>query len=122
MKSHKELDLWKDSIDFLMRIYKLTTSFPSIETYGIVSQIRRAAISLPANISEGAARRQTKEFIRYLRIALGSLSEVETLIIISFRLGYLNSEETSIMTGKIKKLNAQLSGLISSISTNTQKT
>ncbi|MCX6303639.1 MAG: four helix bundle protein [Bacteroidetes bacterium] len=77
MKTHKELDLWKGSIDFVVEMYQLTKGFPREEMYGIISQIRRAAVSVAANISEGAARGYTREFTRFLRIAQGSLSEIE---------------------------------------------
>ena len=83
MKTHKELNVWKDSIDLVVDIYRITKLFPKEELYGIVSQIRRSAVSVPANISEGSARNYTKELIRFLRIAQASLSELETLIQIS---------------------------------------
>ncbi len=115
MKTHKDLDVWKDSIELVVEIYKITRGFPKEETYGLTSQIRRAAVSVPANISEGAARNYTREFIRFLRIARASLSEVETHLIISLKLNYLNENLFKIIQGKIFKVNAQLSGLIKSI-------
>jgi len=115
MKTHKELNVWKDSIELVVGIYEITKHFPREEMYGLTSQIRRAAVSVPANIGEGAARNYTKEFIRFLRISQASLSEVETLMIISLRLNYLDENLFKTIQGKIFKVNAQLSGLIKSI-------
>jgi four helix bundle protein len=89
VKTHKDLDIWKRGIEFVEGVYKVTTNFPKEETYGLVSQIRRAGISYPSNIAEGAARFSKKEFIQFLYISLGSLSEVETQLIIAEKLGYL---------------------------------
>jgi four helix bundle protein len=115
MKTHKELNVWKDSIELVVEIYEITKHFPREEMYGLTSQIRRAAVSVPANISEGAARNYTREFIRFLRISQASLSEVETLMIISLRLNYLDENLFKTIQGRIFKVNAQLSGLIKSI-------
>ena len=91
MKTHKDLDIWKRGIDLVEKIYKSTANFPKEELYGLTSQIRRAAISYPSNIAEGAARFSKREFIQYLYISLGSLSEVETQIIIAKKLQYLKA-------------------------------
>ncbi len=90
LKNHKELNVYKDSIDFVVWIYELTKKFPSVEKFGLVSQMRRAAVSIPGNISEGAARKNTKEFIQYLYISLGSAAELETQMNIVKKLGYYN--------------------------------
>lgn len=92
MKTHKDLEIWQKGIDLVERIYKITSGFPREENYGIISQLRRAAISYPSNIAEGAARSSRKEFTQFVYIALGSLSELETQIIISSRLGYHNEK------------------------------
>ena len=89
MKSHHDLDVWKNSIDLVEDIYKLSSKFPKEEVYGLTSQIRRAAVSVPSNIAEGAARQSNKEFIQFLYIALGSLSEVETQVCIALKLGFI---------------------------------
>lgn len=89
---HKELDVWKKSIHFVTRIYRVTEPFPKTEIFGLVNQLRRAAVSIPSNIAEGAARGSDKEFIHFLYIALGSLSETETQILISKQLDFLQDE------------------------------
>jgi four helix bundle protein len=116
MKTHKELDVWIDSMELVVKIYQVTKGFPKEEMYGLTSQIRRSAVSVPANISEGSARNYSKEFIRFLRIAQASLSETETLLQIGHRLNYMDKETFQTIQGKICKINAQLSGLIRSIS------
>jgi four helix bundle protein len=75
---HKDLDVWKKSMNLVVLIYDITSKFPSDERFGLTSQMRRAAVSIPSNIAEGAARKGDKEFIQFLMIALGSLSELET--------------------------------------------
>jgi four helix bundle protein len=86
---HKDLEVWKLSINFVTSIYKKTNSFPKEEIYGLTSQIRRAAVSIPSNIAEGAARRNKTEFRQFLYIALGSAAELETQLIISGNLNFL---------------------------------
>ncbi len=93
VKTHKDLDIWKRGIGFVGQIYKITANFPQEELYGLTSQIRRAAISYPSNIAEGAARISTKEFVKFLYISLGSLSEMETQLIIAENLGYIRGSE-----------------------------
>ena len=77
-KPHKKLDVWKKSMELVRQIYELTKSYPENENYGLINQMRRAAISVSANISEGAARNTKKEFIQFLHMAQGSLSELDT--------------------------------------------
>jgi four helix bundle protein len=115
MKTHKDLDVWKDSIDLVVKIYQITKGFPREELYGLTSQLRRAVVSVPANISEGSARNYSNEFIRFLRIAQASLSEFETLLLISYRLNYLENDTFQSIQGRVCKINAQLSGLIKAI-------
>jgi len=91
MKTHKDLGVWKRGIGFVEQIYKTTKKFPREELYGLTSQLRRAAVSFPSNIAEGAARSSTKEFIQFLYIALGSLSEVETQVMIAEKPGYISA-------------------------------
>jgi len=88
IKTHKDLDVWKLSIQLVKDIYQLSSKFPSDEKFGLVAQIRRAVVSIPSNISEGAARNSDKDYIRFLYISLGSLSEIETQLIIAEELGF----------------------------------
>ena len=92
MRTHKDLEIWQKGIELVEKMYKLTATFPKEESYGIISQMRRAAISYPSNIAEGAARSSRKEFIRFVYIALGTLSELETQVIISSKLGYYSDK------------------------------
>jgi four helix bundle protein len=110
MKSYKELELWKVSMDLSVDIHQKTMEFPKYELYGLTSQLRRAAVSLPSNIAEGASRNSTKEFIQFLFFSNGSLSEVETQLEIAYRLKYLSSLEE--LTNKIKLIRKMLINLI----------
>jgi len=93
VKTHKDLDIWKKGIGLVTDIYNLSKNFPKEEMYGLSAQMRRAAISYPSNVAEGAARSSTTEYIRFIYIALGSLSEVETQVIIVKNLGYVSDIE-----------------------------
>ena len=88
IRHHRDLDVWKEAINLVEDVYKLTRDFPSEEKFGLVSQLRRAAASVPANIAEGAGRSGANEFVRFLYIAQGSITELETHLIISERLGF----------------------------------
>ena len=112
IKNHKDLDVWKKSMNLASQIYNITKSFPKEEIYGLTSQIRRASVSIPANIAEGAARNSKKEFIQFLYISLGSLSELETELLIKKNIGYLNNDNIFEEINIIRKL---ISGLINSI-------
>jgi four helix bundle protein len=91
-KPHKKLIAWSKSMDLVERIYKLTKLFPKEEIYGLTSQLRRAAVSVPSNIAEGAAGRSSLQFRNYLTVALGSLNEMATQLEIAQRIGYLNTQ------------------------------
>jgi four helix bundle protein len=119
IKNHKDLNVWKKSIDLVDIIYEVTKSFPKEELYCLTSQIRRSAISVPSNIAEGAARSFKKEFIQFLYIALGSLSELETQIIIANRQGYLNNLNN--LLENIQVIQKLINGLIYSIKKKSQK-
>jgi four helix bundle protein len=108
-KTHKDLDVWNKSIEFAEKIYKLTSSFPKEEQYGIVSQIRRSVISISSNIAEGAARSSKKEFIQFLYIAVGSLSELETQLILSEKLKFIKNVK---IFSEIESIRKMLLGLI----------
>lgn len=118
MKTHKDLDVWRESIDLVASIYKITSSFPKEELYGLISQIRRSAVSIPSNIAEGAARQTDKEFRQFLYIALGSGAELETQLIISEMLGYATEEITQELIAKINSISRMIQGLIKYINKN----
>jgi len=94
--NHKDLDVWKKSMELAELMYSVTKSFPESERYGLTSQMRRAAVSVPSNIAEGAARQSDKELIQFLMIALGSLSELETQYLLSIRLG-MTAEDNKVL-------------------------
>ena len=101
---HKELDAWKQAMNLVEEVYKLSSTFPKQELYGLTSQVRRAAVSIPSNISEGAARNGNKEFNNFLGISLGSLAEVETQMIIAERLGYVGVSDVLPLVGRVRAL------------------
>lgn len=105
----KELQVWQKSMDLLDGVYELTRTFPKEEVYTLTSQIRRSAISIPSNIAEGSSKRSTKEFIRFINIAYGSLSELETQLIIAERQGYCHSVDE--FSGRIAEIGRMLNGL-----------
>lgn len=110
MSNHKELEAWKKAIEFVSEIYELTKNFPKEEIYGLTSQIRRSAVSIPSNIAEGSARQSDKEFIQFLYIAIGSLVELETQLIIAQNLSYIKTIDNH--TDKIGHIRKLLVGLI----------
>ena len=112
MKTHKDLEVWKNSISLVTRIYSLTKDFPKEELYGLTNQMRRCAVSIPSNIAEGAARNSVKEFIQFLYIASGSLAELETQLLVSYNLTYLSEEDFKALENYIKLIGGQLSGLL----------
>lgn len=116
MDTHKNLLVWQKSISFVTEIYNLTKTFPKEELYCIVSQIRRAAVSIPANIAEGSARKNTREYIQFLYISLGSSVELETHLIISSNLGYIAAKEIESLQSELSAIIRMLTGLIKSLS------
>jgi four helix bundle protein len=114
-KPHKRLDVWNKSIDLTVDIYKLSERFPRSEVYGLTGQMRRAAVSVPSNIAEGAARQTRKEFVNYLHMAQGSLSELDTHLVIANRLEYIVKETHEEIENKIETISKMLTGLIKSL-------
>ena len=111
MRAHRKLDLWQKSVDFVVDVYEVTKTYPVEERYGLISQIRRAAASIPANIAEGAARKSDKEFIHFLSNAQGSASEVDTHFYISLKLGYLNEANHNTLDQKLNDIGRMITGL-----------
>lgn len=115
MKPHKNLNCWIQSFHFVKEIYLITSKFPSDEKFGLISQIRRAAVSVPVNISEGAARKGLKEFIHFLHIALGSLSELDTLILLCKELNFITENECNSLIEKLDIIGKMIYGLIKNL-------
>ena len=109
LQTHKDLDVWKESMKLAKQMYLVTAKFPKEETYGLVSQIRRSAISIPSNIAEGAARNSHKEFVQFLYISLGSLAELETQLLLSKEIGIIEGDQ---MENNIEHIRKMLLGLI----------
>ena len=118
MKTHKDLDVWKYSIDLVVEVYQLLKKFPDDEKFGIISQMKRCAISIPSNIAEGAARSSVKKFSNFISIALGSLSELETQIIISEKLDFISDDNSKILLKNLTTIRKMLLGLKKSLKDN----
>lgn len=122
--THKDLEVWKAAMELTKLIYKVTSWFPKEEIYGLTAQMRRASISIPSNIAEGAARSSNKEFYQFLHIALGSLSELETQWLLAQELGFVNQvlnakhdplpviDYSSLISSQIENVRRMLLGLI----------
>ena len=111
-KTHKDLILWQKSIDFVNTIYSITATFPRSEIYGLTSQIRRAAVSVPSNIAEGHARHSKKELIQFLYIAPGSLAELETQILIAKNRNFIKHEDYEKIINDLTELSKMTISLI----------
>ncbi|MCC5634805.1 four helix bundle protein [Nostoc sp. CHAB 5844] len=109
IESHRDLIVWQKSMDMVVQIYQLTTNFPSTEIYRITSQITRAAVSVPANISEGHVRSSSKnDYAHFLAVSKGSLMETETLLMLTIRLNYLSSEQANPTLSLITEISKML--------------
>jgi four helix bundle protein len=111
MRPHEKLEAWGKSVDLVVEVYKVTERFPKEEKYGLTSQIRRAAVSVPTNIAEGAARYSAKEFAYFVSNAQGSASELETELIIAHRLGYLSEILFAQLISNLERIGRLISGL-----------
>lgn len=114
-KPHKRLDVWNKSIDLTVDIYKLSETFPRTEVYGLTGQMRRAAVSIASNIAEGAGRQTKKEFVNFLHMAQGSLSELDTQLVIASKLGYFAEEVYVKIDRSLETISKMLTGLIKSL-------
>jgi len=115
MRDYTKIEAWKLADDLTVAVYRATGAFPREEMYGVTSQIRRAACSVPANIVEGASRESKKDYLHFLYIARGSLSETQYFVHLSHRLGYLSDAEAECMIGRTKQAFACLHGLIRAV-------
>jgi four helix bundle protein len=111
MRPHERLDVWKKAVDAVVEVYRVTESFPKEEKFGLTSQVRRAAVSIPINIAEGAARRSSKEFVYFLSNAQGSTSEVETELLIANRLDFLGDSQFVELSDRYDDIGRMLTGL-----------
>jgi four helix bundle protein len=116
VNSHKDLLVWQRSMDLVEVVYRLTERFPSVEQWGLVSQMRRAAISVPSNIAEGYGRQATGEYRHHISIARGSLLELETQILLSQRLKYLQPEDANSVLKEIDEISRMLATLVAKLS------
>lgn len=114
-KPHRKLKVWQASMDFVIEIYNELQRFPAHEKFGLIGQLQRAAVSIPSNIAEGAARKNTRELLQFLYIARGSLSELDTQLEICLRLGYLEKENYERIVVKLETISKMLNGLIASV-------
>jgi len=112
MKTHKDLNVWQESIKLVTLIYEKTRLFPKDELYALSSQIKRSAISIPSNISEGAVRESNKDYLRFLFIAQGSISELDTQLIIAKNLNFLTGNDYAQIDRKLSEIRKMLVGLI----------
>ncbi len=110
MRDHKELDVWKESVELVTAVYALSKTLPAEELYGLINQMCRSAVSVPSNIAEGAARLSKKEFAHFLYIAAGSLAELETQIIIAEKLTYLSDPAPLLL--RVASVRKMIHGLI----------
>jgi len=115
VNSYKQLLVWQRSVDLVETVYRITAKFPPAEQWGLISQMRRAAISVPSNIAEGYGRQAAGEYRHHLSIGRGSLLELETQIILSGRLQYLGADETKSILAEIEEISKMLATLISKI-------
>lgn len=115
VKSYRDLIVWQKAMDFVVAVYQHTARFPREEIYGLTSQLRRSAVSIPSNISEGQGRHSTREFCNFLSIARGSLNEAETQILLAERLGYLTEQFRCDLLNMAAEVGRLLNGLMNSL-------
>ena len=115
MKPHQKLDAWKKSFFFVKEIYLITEKLPADERFGLTSQIRRSSVSIPSNIAEGAGRKSKKEFIQFLSIALGSLSELDTQLLLCKELGFIDQINCDNLISELDIIGKLIYGLMKSL-------
>ena len=115
VKGYRDLEVWQKAMGLVVDIYKVTHVFPKNEMYGIVSQMQRSAVSIPANIAEGKGRQSLKEFLQFLSVANGSLTELETYVLIAEQLGYVTLQEKETLINKTDEIARMIKGLQKSL-------
>ena len=115
LKSYKDLNVWQKAYELCLKIYSITAQFPKEEKYGLTSQIRRSAVSIPSNIAEGYGRKTTADYIRMLYIAYGSVCELETQILLAGDLGFIEKGQLDIRIREIAEVERMLKALIKSL-------
>ncbi len=115
MATHKDLEVWKRAVDFVTEVYRATKTFPEEERFGLQNQIRRASISIPSNIAEGAARKGNAEFSKFLYYSLGSAAELDTQLLIASNLKYLDAVLFDKLIEELSIISRMIQGLIKSI-------
>ena len=118
-QSYRDLEVWKRSAMLVTEIYRTTATFPSEERFGLTSQLRRAAVSVPSNIAEGQARLHRGDFVHHLSMARGSMAEIETLVFLAKQLGFLSDGDSPDLELRIDEIQRMLHGLIASLSSPT---
>ncbi len=110
MHNFKKLDIWMKSIDLVTEIYRITNTFPSVERFGLISQMQRSAVSIPSNIAEGSAKSSNKDFGRFLEISIGSSFELETELLLGLNLNYIDSDIYNDLQSKISEIQKMIIG------------
>ena len=120
VKSYRDLIVWKKSVELVEDVYILTNAFSSSEKFGLTSQMRRSAVSIPSNIAEGWGRKRTGNYVQFLSIASGSLAELTTQLEISYRLGFFDRDQFNVLDNRTKEIGKMLFVLIQKLETQTQ--
>jgi four helix bundle protein len=115
MHNFKKLSIWVNAMSLVKDVYLLTSNFPKEEKFGLISQINRCSISIPSNIAEGSSRSSNKEFSHFIKIALGSLFELETQIILSSDFKMINDQDSNIVLDKITTLQKMINGFLTTL-------
>jgi four helix bundle protein len=115
VRSYRDLDVWQIAMDIVVDIYRVTKAFPAEEKFGLTSQLRRAAVSVPSNIAEGHSRLGPAEFRRFVSIARGSVAEVDTQIAVAIALEFIGTDEASVVSPKLDRLSKMLFSLYQSL-------
>ncbi len=119
VRTFKDLIVWQEALEFVVDVYKVTEKFPKSEMYGLTNQIRRSAVSIPSNIAEGNQRNSIPQYLKFVSIARGSLGELETQIILSHKLDYVDKNTQDDLLLKVEKIGRLIGGLMKSLKAKT---